>query len=62
MAAALIAGTQPVAFAAVVGAVVLAATVANLMMLPHPTWFAFTGVAGVVVAAYIAGKAVAIQV
>jgi hypothetical protein len=42
--------------AAIVGAVVLAATVANLAMIPHPTWFAVVGVAGIVLAAFVAGR------
>jgi len=53
----LVAGTRPVLFSAIVGAVVLAATLANLLMLPHPVWVSVAGVAGVVAAAVAAGKA-----
>jgi hypothetical protein len=54
--AAWIARARAVLAAAIVGAVVLAATVANLAMIPHPTWFAVVGVAGIVLAAFVAGR------
>jgi hypothetical protein len=56
--AALIARTRPVLFAGIVGAFVLAATLANLVMIPHPAWFALAGVAGIVVGAWAAGRLV----
>lgn len=39
-----IVGGRPILGAAVVGAVLLGATAANLMLLPHPAWFAVTAV------------------
>lgn len=41
-------GRRPVLAAAVVGAVLLGATAANLLLLPHPAWFAVASVAAVV--------------
>ena len=54
--AAWIARSRAVLAAAIVGALVLAATVANLAMIPHPTWFAVVGIAGIVLAAFAAGR------
>ena len=59
--AAWIARPRAVLAAAIVGAIVLAASVANLAMIPHPTWFAVVGVAGVVLAAFVAGKLMRIR-
>jgi pimeloyl-ACP methyl ester carboxylesterase len=39
-----VAGQYPVVFASIVGAVILAATIANLAMIPHPTWFSIAGI------------------
>lgn len=49
---------RPQAFVAscVVGAFVLAATIATLVMIPHPTWMAVCGIAGIALAGLIAGK------
>lgn len=46
---------RPLLFAGIVGTFVLAATIANLVMLPHPTWFAAIGIVGIVLAAVAAG-------
>ena len=51
-----IARSKAVIVAAVVGALVLAATIANVMLIPHPAWMIATGVIGIVVAAYAAGR------
>lgn len=51
-----IARGNAVVVAAVVGALVLAATIANLMLIPHPAWMAVAGVAGIVAAAFAAGR------
>jgi len=40
----------------VIGALVLAATIANLAMIPHPMWMAVSGVVGIALAAFAAGK------
>ena len=57
--AARIAKARPVLFAGIVGALVLAATIANLLTLPHPAWFVVTGIAGILLATYAAGKVAA---
>ncbi len=44
---------KPVMFAVVVGGLMLIATAANLLMIPHPIWFSILGVAGVVVGAWL---------
>ena len=40
----------------VVGGLVLAATIANLVTIPHPPWMAVSGVAGIAIAAIGAGR------
>jgi hypothetical protein len=45
--------TKPMMFAVVVGGLMLLATAANLIMIPHPIWFSILGVAGVVVGAWL---------
>ncbi len=47
---------KPEIYALVVGGFMLAATVANLIMIPHPLWFSITGVFGVVIAAWLGMK------
>lgn len=54
--AALIARTRPLLFSGIIGAFVLAATVANLLMISHPTWFAVAGITGIVLAVLTASK------
>lgn len=44
---------KPQVFAMVVGGMMLAATAFNLAVIPHPLWFAITGVAGIIVAAWL---------
>jgi hypothetical protein len=39
LAACWVAREQPVIFASIIGTFMLIATIANLMMIPHPTWF-----------------------
>lgn len=53
--AASIARTRPFLFAAFVGAVILAATIANMVLLPHPLWFSVLAVVGILLATYGAG-------
>jgi hypothetical protein len=45
---------NPLAFAAVVGALVLAGTIANLIMIPHPVWFSAVSLAAIAASAWIA--------
>ena len=42
--------------ATVVGGLVFAATVANLVMIPHPIWFSVVALAGIPVAAFFGAK------
>jgi hypothetical protein len=51
-----IAQRRVVLVAAIVGILVLAATVANFVMIPHPPWMVVAGVAGILIAALAAGK------
>lgn len=44
---------RPLIFAGVVGGLMLAATITNLVMIPHPLWFAILGVGGVIVGAWL---------
>lgn len=44
---------RPLVFAGVVGGLMLVATTANLIMIPHPLWFSVLGIAGIFVAAWI---------
>ena len=42
---------RPLIFAGIVGGLMLIATAANLMMIPHPLWFSILGIVGIIVAA-----------
>ena len=44
---------KPMIFAIVVGGLMLIATAANLMMIPHPMWFSISGIIGIIVAAWL---------
>ena len=44
---------EPIVFAGVVGGLMLIATAANLIMIPHPLWFSMLGVVGIIVAAWL---------
>jgi hypothetical protein len=44
---------KPKIFAIVVGGLMLVATIMNLIMIPHPTWFSVLGIVGVLVAAWL---------
>ena len=43
----------PVIFAGVVGGLMLLATAANLILIPHPLWFSILGIVGIIVAAWL---------
>jgi len=45
---------RPIAFAIVVGGLVLAGTVANLIVTPHPHWFSVLSLIGIVASAWLA--------
>lgn len=51
-----IAGEKPLLFATVVGAVVMAATIVNLVMLPHPTWVSISAIVGITLAIFLAAR------
>ena len=51
-----IAGENPLMFASIIGAAVLAATAMNLLTIPHPTWFSITGVVLIMAAAFLAAR------
>ena len=44
---------KPLIYALVVGGLILVATVANLIMIPHPVWFSVLGIVGIVAAAWL---------
>ena len=44
---------KPMKFAFVIGGLMLAATITNLAMIPHPMWFSVLGIAGVLVGAWL---------
>ena len=44
---------NPMIYAGVVGGFMLVATVANLIMIPHPLWFSVLAVLGIVIAAWL---------
>ncbi len=52
----LIAKDKPMMFASIIGALLLAASVFNLVMHPHPTWFSISAVVGILLATFLAGK------
>ena len=45
---------RPVVFAGIVGALVFAGTVANLIVIPHPLWFSIISLVGIVSSAWLA--------
>ncbi len=47
---------KPMTYAIVVGGLMLIATAANLMMIPHPLWFSILGVVGIIIAAWLGMK------
>ena len=54
--AAWIARSRTALAAAIVGALVLAASITNFVLIPHPAWMIAAGVAGITIAAYLAGR------
>ncbi len=52
----IIAKEKPMMFASIIGALLLAASVVNLVMIPHPTWFSISAVVGILLATFLAGK------
>jgi hypothetical protein len=48
-----IGSAQPRIFAMTVGGLMLVATAFNLAVIPHPLWFSVSGIAGIIVAAWL---------
>ncbi len=49
-------GARPLTSTIVVGGLVFAATVANLVMIPHPLWFSVAALVGIPVAAFLGAR------
>ncbi len=47
---------KPYVFAAIVGGLVLAGTIANLIVIPHPLWFSITALIGIISSAWLAAR------
>lgn len=45
---------RPLGFAVIVGGLVIAGTVANLIVIPHPLWFSVVSLVGIVASAWLA--------
>ena len=56
--ACLIGIARPMAFAVIVGGLVLAGTVSNLIVIPHPLWFSVLSLLGIVASAWLAMRLV----
>ena len=52
--AAVVGRAKPVAYALLIGLLMLVATTSNIIMIPHPHWFSASAVIGIVVAAWLA--------
>jgi len=48
-----IGSAQPRVFAMIIGGLMLVGTAFNLAMIPHPLWFSVSGIAGIIVAAWL---------
>ncbi|HNP36680.1 MAG TPA: hypothetical protein PKK10_12585 [Woeseiaceae bacterium] len=45
---------RPAAYAMLIGLLMIAATASNLIMIPHPTWFAVAAIVGIIIATWAA--------
>lgn len=54
--AARIAKRRPLLFAGIVGGVILAAAVANLLLIPHPLWLTIAALVGIPAMAWLASR------
>ncbi len=54
--AARMAPSRPMLHGGLVGALMLAATIANLLMIPHPAWVILSGLAGVPACAWLGAR------
>jgi hypothetical protein len=51
-----IAGDKPRVYSSIVGGFVLVATIANLIMIPHPLWFSISSLIAIAVMTYVTGS------
>lgn len=56
LAACYVAREKPLVFASIIGAVMLAATITNLILIPHPTWFSIGGIIVIGVGTLLASR------
>ena len=47
---------NPLLFAGIVGGLIFAATIANLIMIPHPMWFSIVSLLAIAASAWIAAR------
>lgn len=57
-----VAREKPYIYATIIGAFVLAATVANLIMIPHPRWVAITAVTSIAIVTSVTGIVAAARI
>ncbi len=51
-----VSGEKPLVFASIIGALMMAASVSTLIMIPHPTWFSITAIVLIILATLLAGR------
>ena len=51
-----IAGEKPRVYSSIVGGFILVATIANLIMIPHPLWFSISSLVAIAVTTYVTGS------
>ena len=51
-----IAGEKPRVYSSIVGGFILVATIANLIMIPHPLWFSISSLVAIAVMTYVTGS------
>jgi hypothetical protein len=51
-----IAGEKPRVYSTIVGGFILVATIANLIMIPHPLWFSISSLIAIAVMTYVTGS------
>lgn len=51
-----IAGDKPRVYSSIVGGFILVATIANLIMIPHPLWFSISSLVAIAVMTYVTGS------
>ena len=57
-----IAGFRTLIYAGVIGGIVLAGTIANLAVIPHPLWFSVLAVAGIPLSAYLGSRLAPVRI